>query len=50
VVTGEPFYLYPYWVESSYLPTEAEIEPQRISEIVSNLGSEGKRIEVFFRA
>jgi len=50
VATGEPFYLYPYWVESSYLPTEAKIEPQRISEILSSLGSEEKRIEDFFRA
>src|SRR3990167_3599148 len=50
IVMGEPFYLYPYWSESNFLPEESRIEPQRISEILAALGSDEKRIEDFFSA
>jgi len=48
ILTSEAYYLYPYWQQESYLPEDATLESQRISQLLQDLGENEKSVEDFF--
>ena len=50
ILTGDPTYLYEMWVEETYLPEDAQMSSQRISEYLIRIGEDEKLIEKFFNS
>ena len=48
VVTKEPYYLYPLWGESSYVPDDYNLSSESISKLLSIIGNDESSIEQFF--
>ena len=48
LITGDSYYLYPYWREDSYLPESAAMNSQRISEVLQEIGENEQNVERFF--
>ena len=48
IIMNEPYYLYPLWYESSYVPEKNRLCSQSISKLFLKIGKDQKSIENFF--